>query len=74
MITALADPLYQRVIARSLLIAGLVTLATVVTAYPVAYTIAFYGGRYKALEPRPSMLAPKACPEGLRLHITPDLR
>ena len=49
LITALADPLYQRVIARSLLIAGLVTLATVVTAYPVAYTIAFYGGRYKAL-------------------------
>jgi len=49
LITALADPLYQRVIARSLLIAGLVTLATVVTAYPVAYTIAFHGGRYKAL-------------------------
>src|SRR6476619_4912165 len=49
LITALADPLYQRVIVRSLLIAGLVTLATVVTAYPVAYTIAFYGGRYKAL-------------------------
>jgi ABC-type spermidine/putrescine transport system permease subunit I len=49
LITALADPLYQRVIARSLLIAGLVTLATVVTAYPVAYAIAFHGGRYKAL-------------------------
>ena len=33
LITALADPM----------------LATVVTAYPVAYTIAFHGGRYKAL-------------------------
>ena len=34
---------------RSLAIAGLVTLATVVTAYPVAYYLAFHAGRRRSL-------------------------
>ena len=34
---------------RSLAIAGLVTLATVVTAYPVAYYLAFHAGRRRGL-------------------------
>ncbi len=47
--TALSDPLYATVILRSLAIAGLVTLATVVTAYPVAYYLAFHAGPRRAL-------------------------
>ena len=47
--TALTDPLYAAVILRSLAIAGLVTLATVVTAYPVAYYLAFHAGPRRAL-------------------------
>jgi len=43
------DPLYRMVLARSLAIAALVTIATVAAAYPVAYAIAFHGGRHKAL-------------------------
>jgi spermidine/putrescine transport system permease protein len=47
--TALSDPLYAAVVGRSLLIAGLVTLATVMTAYPVAYYLSFYtSGRKRA--------------------------
>lgn len=44
-VTVVSDPLYGLVVLRSLTIAGLVTLATVVTAYPVAYYLAFYAGR-----------------------------
>jgi spermidine/putrescine transport system permease protein len=43
------DPLYVTVTLRSLLIAGLVTLATVVTAYPVAYYLAFHAGGRRSL-------------------------
>ncbi len=43
------DPLYARVMGRSLWIAGLVTLATVVTAYPVAWFLAFRAGRWRGL-------------------------
>jgi spermidine/putrescine transport system permease protein len=43
------DPLYGLVVLRSLTIAGLVTLATVVTAYPVAYFLAFHAGRHRSL-------------------------
>jgi spermidine/putrescine transport system permease protein len=43
------DPLYITVTLRSLLIAGLVTLATVVTAYPVAYYLAFHAGSRRSL-------------------------
>ncbi|MGE3229853.1 MAG: ABC transporter permease [Hyphomicrobium sp.] len=46
---ALTDPLYATVIVRSLVIAGLVTLATVVAAYPVAYYLAFHAGKHRAL-------------------------
>lgn len=38
---ALGDPLYRQLILRSIWIAGLVTLATVVAAFPVAYFISF---------------------------------
>lgn len=43
------DPLYATVALRSVGIAGLVTLATVATAYPVAYYLAFRAGRYRGL-------------------------
>jgi spermidine/putrescine transport system permease protein len=47
--TALSDPLYATVVFRSLIIAGVVTLATVATAYPVAYYLAFHAGRRRGL-------------------------
>ncbi|UCI32465.1 ABC transporter permease [Mesorhizobium sp. B4-1-4] len=47
--TVVSDPLYWTVTLRSLVIAGLVTLATVVTAYPVAYYLAFYAERRRGL-------------------------
>jgi spermidine/putrescine transport system permease protein len=43
------DPLYWLVILRSLMIAGIVTLATVATAYPVAYYLAFQAGARRGL-------------------------
>src|SRR3954469_8231048 len=48
-LTLAQDPLYLTVTLRSLGIAGLVTLATVVTAYPVAYYLAFHAGRRRSL-------------------------
>jgi spermidine/putrescine transport system permease protein len=48
-LTVALDPLYLKVTLRSLAIAGLVTLATVVTAYPVAYYLAFHAGRRRSL-------------------------
>lgn len=45
----LTDPLYVRVMLRSLWISGLVTLATVVTAYPVAWYLAFRAGKHRGL-------------------------
>lgn len=48
-VTVISDPLYGLVVLRSLTIAGLVTLATVVTAYPVAYYLAFHAGRRRGL-------------------------
>ncbi|MDB5555160.1 MAG: spermidine/putrescine transporter [Rhizobium sp.] len=48
-VIVLTDPLYVTVAIRSLVIAGLVTLATVVTAYPVAYYLAFHAGRHRGL-------------------------
>ncbi len=38
---ALTDPLYRQLIIRSILIAGAVTIATVLTAFPVAYFVSF---------------------------------
>lgn len=46
---ALLDPLTRLVLLRSLVLAGLVTLATVLLAYPVAYYLAFYAGRRRNL-------------------------
>lgn len=46
--TILTDDLYATVLLRSLVISGLVTLATVVSAYPVAYFLAFHAGRWRA--------------------------
>ncbi|RWN48233.1 MAG: ABC transporter permease [Mesorhizobium sp.] len=48
-VTVVSDPLYWTVTLRSLIIAALVTLATVVTAYPVAYYLAFHAGRRRGL-------------------------
>ncbi|AZO42216.1 ABC transporter permease [Mesorhizobium sp. M7D.F.Ca.US.005.01.1.1] len=48
-VTVVSDPLYWTVTLRSLVIAALVTLATVVTAYPVAYYLAFHAGRRRGL-------------------------
>jgi spermidine/putrescine transport system permease protein len=48
-VTIATDPLYLMVALRSLVIAGLVTIATVVTAYPVAYFLAFHAGRHRSL-------------------------
>lgn len=46
---SLSDPLYSAIILRSLIIAGIVTLATVATAYPVAYYLAFHAGKHRGL-------------------------
>jgi len=43
------DGLNWTVILRSLAIAGLVTIATVVAAFPVAYYLAFHAGRWRGL-------------------------
>ena len=48
-VTIFSDPLYATVALRSVGIAGLVTLATVVAAYPVAYYLAFGAGRWRGL-------------------------
>ena len=45
--TALGRPTYRALFYRSLAISGLVTLATVALAYPMAYFVAFRAGRAK---------------------------
>ncbi len=42
-------PLFWRVLGRSLVISGLVTVVTIVLAYPVAYFISFKAGRMKTI-------------------------
>ena len=44
-----AQPLFWRVLARSIAISAAVTAATLLLSYPVAYFIAVKGGRHKAL-------------------------
>lgn len=39
---ALSEPIYRQLLLRSLVISGLVTLATVITAFPIAYFISFH--------------------------------
>jgi len=46
---AWSDPLYRVLMFRSLAVSGLVTLITVLLAYPMAYYLSFYGGERKAL-------------------------
>lgn len=48
-VTLITDPLYGLITLRSLTIAGIVTAATVVTAYPVAYYLAFHAGKRRGL-------------------------
>ncbi len=43
------EPLYLRVLARSIGFAALTTVLCLLIGYPVAYTIARYGGRYRNL-------------------------
>ena len=47
-IEAWSHPLYRVLMLRSLGISAVVTLATVLLAYPMAYFISFYGGNHKA--------------------------
>lgn len=46
---ALTEPIYRDLLMRSLVISLLVSLFTVVLAYPIAYFISFQGGRHKNL-------------------------
>lgn len=46
---ALTDPLFLRIALRSVVIAGLAAIATVMLAYPTAYFITFYGGAHRNL-------------------------
>ena len=48
-IEAWSHPLYRVLMLRSLGISAVVTLATVLLAYPMAFFISFYGGNHKAL-------------------------
>lgn len=41
-VEAWTDPLYRQVLLRSLLVSGLVTLTTVVLAFPIAYFVSFH--------------------------------
>jgi spermidine/putrescine transport system permease protein len=47
--TALTEPIYRDLLLRSLWVSLLVSIFTVVLAYPIAYYISFHGGRHKAL-------------------------
>ena len=46
---AVSEKLYQLLMFRSLVISGVVTLVTVVLAYPIAYFVAFHGGKRKSM-------------------------
>ncbi len=46
---ALTEPIYRDLLVRSLAISLVVSAATVVLAYPIAYYISFHGGRHKGL-------------------------
>jgi spermidine/putrescine transport system permease protein len=47
--TALTEPIYLDLLWRSLFVSLVVSLFTVVLAYPIAYFISFHGGRHKSL-------------------------
>jgi spermidine/putrescine transport system permease protein len=46
---ALTEPIYRDLLMRSLWISLVVSVTTVVLAYPIAYFISFHGGRHKSL-------------------------
>jgi spermidine/putrescine transport system permease protein len=46
---ALTEPIYRDLLLRSLFVSLVVSAATVVLAYPIAYFISFHGGRHKSL-------------------------
>ncbi len=48
-IEIVSQPLYGDLLLRSLLMAAAATISTVLLAYPIAYYIAFHGGRHVAL-------------------------
>ena len=48
-IEATTEPLYQLLLGRSLIISGIVTVCTVILAYPIAYYVAMFGGKAKSL-------------------------
>ena len=48
-IEATSEPLYQLLLTRSLVISGIVTICTVILAYPIAYYVAMFGGKAKSL-------------------------
>ncbi len=45
----LTEPIYRDLLGRSMYISFMVSVVTVILAYPVAYFISFYGGRHKSL-------------------------
>ena len=46
---ALTEPIYRDLLGRSLYVSIMVSVVTVVLAFPVAYFVSFHGGRYKGL-------------------------
>lgn len=73
------DPLYVTVTLRSLAIAGLVTIVTVVAAYPIAYYLSFHAGRhliesygYGAVTSTSFAAVPKETLDKLQLPANPD--
>jgi len=46
---AASEKLYQVLMIRSVVISGVVTIVTVLLAYPIAYYIAFFGGKRKSM-------------------------
>lgn len=48
-IEATTEPLYQLLLGRSIIISGIVTVCTVILAYPIAYYVAMFGGKAKPL-------------------------
>ena len=48
-IEATSEPLYILLLTRSLIISGIVTICTVILAYPIAYYVAMFGGKAKSL-------------------------
>lgn len=46
---ALTEPIYRDLLGRSLYVSIMVSVVTVILAFPVAYFVSFHGGRYKGL-------------------------